>query len=67
MTVKEFALLRDNWDGFWVERVDYQTFAIYHKGFHTRSGSISDAKTLLRDAYSEAMQRIEREAIAAGF
>ena len=67
MDVKEFASIRDNWDGFWVERVGFKIFTVYYKGFHTRSSSISDAKVLLKDAYDEAIQRMEREAIAAGF
>lgn len=67
MSVAEYSCLAANWDGFWVERCRNNLFTVYHKGFWTKDSSISSAKRLLKDAYSEAIQRLEREAAAEGF
>lgn len=49
MTIKEFANLPQNLNGFWVEHYSRHSWRVYHNGLSTIAPTISHAKQDLRD------------------
>lgn len=65
MTIKDYANLPENLDGFWIEKIDsIYPYLGYYRGCQTIAMTVSATKEALRNLYAASLVR-RNYAIAA--